>query len=396
MNPKNYNTYQPGNQPNGYPNQPNSYPNSYQQSPQNTQPGGATNPTIDQIVRGGYQMPVQNPQNQQKPKKEPTFNYKKIAKIVGIVVLIVICLSLGLVLLVNAITRHSSEEVADTPSSTTEPLNPERTVPTKINFQLTVDNWVNTQTDPGNSGIIIYDLDNNEVVARHNEEKVFPMESVYKMFVAYEGYHRMSQEEGWGDALYNNLGKDYTGQTFSRALCLDRMIRYSYSPCAEAMWNEFGHNNLQNIFLDRGFEMTNISGITSTPYDIMKLYQLYYEHKEFSDESWETIRDSMLNQDSNHYGDLCGGSCNWRRGLPSGFVLAKVYNKVGWRWGENGWYSFIDAAFVEFPEAKNKSSGETVPERHYIVVVMTKYTDHTEIADLGREIEKKVENFDNY
>ena len=50
--------------------------------------------------------------------------------------------------------------------------------------------------------------------------------------------------------------------------------------------------------------------------------------------------------------NLCGGTCNFRAGLPSGFSNAvKVYNKVGFESdGVGKWLIYNDAAILEFPE----------------------------------------------
>ena len=101
--------------------------------------------------------------------------------------------------------------------------------------------------------------------------------------------------------------------------------------------------------------------------------KLYYEHPDFSEETVEKIKDSMLNQPITTY--------NWRQGLPSGFSnRTKVYDKVGWDWGGKTWNLYHDTAIVVFPEIN----------RHFIVTVLTKKIYHTKIAELGTRIENLV------
>ena len=245
----------------------------------------------------------------------------------------------------------------------TEPA-PENTTPAPIDLQFAVDQW--TSIIKGNAGVLIYDLDNNLTVARYHEDESFNIASLYKLFVMLEGYLRIARGQWDGDEAY--LGN------YTRLKCLNLMISESHSPCAEKMWAEIGHAELDEIYKAKGFSTaTNISNITSTPAEILKIMQLIWNHAGLDDEAWSAIRDSLLVQPATTY--------NWRQGLPSGFSNANVYNKVGWYSpdGKN-WSLYHDAAFVEFPELN----------RHYIVVVLTKNVSPQEIVILGRNIESAV------
>ena len=265
--------------------------------------------------------------------------------------------------------------------------------PVQLDLQLPVNQWVAAQKDSDNSGIIIYDLDNEAVVARHNESKNFRIESIYKMFVAYEGYYRIDHN------IYNadDTALDWNsfdGKPYTLELCLDHMVRYSFSNCAEVVWKKIGRSNLQSIYENKGFKNTDIAGFTSTPEDIMKLYQMYWKHEDLSDDSWSKIKDSMLNQTApKSASDVY--TKNWRMGLPSGFATAKVYNKVGWYGDESGWKIYDDAALLEFPETTNNNN-ETKPARHFIIIALTKNTSPKELVKLSRKIESTIKTADSY
>ena len=326
-------------------------------------------------------------------KKDRVFDTQKIIVIVLGVILAVILVALGIVF-IPKLFEQKDEQPATTSTTTPAPVEETPKTPTKIDLQYTVDSWVGSQPNAKNSEVLIYDIDNDAIVARHNEDTPMYIASIYKMFVVYEGYYRVDHNIWDGEASVG-LGKNYDGNQFTYNTCLDYAIRYSYSPCAENLWAKIGHDSLQAIYNEKGFKNTNIQGFSSSPSDLLKLYQMFWKHSDLSEASWEKIKDSMLNQTApnNAYDNM---KQNWRKGFPSGFATAKVYDKVGW-WGDgNGhWNYYADASFVVFPETKN-SDGETVPGRNYIMIVLTAKTDPSELVKLGRSIEAAVKTADKY
>lgn len=325
-------------------------------------------------------------------QEEKVFDTQKIIVISLCVILGVILVALGIVFIPKLFQKPS--EPVTTTATTEAPVEETPKTPEKIDLQYVVDSWLGTQSNRANSEILLYDIDNDAIVARHNEDTSMYIASIYKMFVVYEGYYRVDHGI-WDGTASVGLGNNYDGNPFSYNTCLDYAIRYSYSACAENLWSKIGHDSLQTIYNEKGFTNTNIQGITSSPSDLLKLYQMYWKHSDLSEASWEKIKDSMLNQSApnNAYEIM---RQNWRRGFPSGFNTATVYDKVGW-WGNGSgsWYYYADASFVVFPETKN-ADGETVPERNYIMIVLTAKTDPSELIKLGRSIESAIKTADNY
>ena len=72
---------------------------------------------------------------------------------------------------------------------------PEKTEvePKKIDFQTVADNWA--KNIEGDKGVLIYDLDRDEVVAEYNSNRSFATASLYKLFVVYEGYRKIELGE---------------------------------------------------------------------------------------------------------------------------------------------------------------------------------------------------------
>lgn len=323
--------------------------------------------------------------------KESLFDTKKIVGVVFGAIIGVIVLAVGIVLVMSLIVKPGEN---GNNGGGTNIGNNDDNKPQKIDLQLATDQWLTSQPASNNSAILIYDIDNDEIVARHNEDVAMRIESIYKMFVAYEGYYRVDHDMLDKDVVLP-IANDYEDKPYTVSKCLDHMIRYSYSPCAEILANQFGWENLQASFNEQGFKNTNIHGVTSTASDLLKLYQMYWKHNDLHDSSWDKIQESMINQTAAT--DNVIYNRNWRAGLPSGFSAAKVYNKTGFLSLDGQVYNFYDdASFVVFPEVESNKAGEKVPERHYIMIVLTKDTSPKEIVKLGRKLEEAVKTADNY
>ncbi|MBQ6605519.1 serine hydrolase [Candidatus Saccharibacteria bacterium] len=244
---------------------------------------------------------------------------------------------------------ETEKDLSDAPEA-------EKSPPSLINFQETLDSWAASLPKSVNYGVLVYDLDNEKTVGELNADQIFNLASLYKLFVVYEGYRRVDSNE------WDGSGKIAGNYTISE--CLDLSIRESNSTCAESLLARIGESSLEAI-LNNNYNLKNASveNLTSSPRDFAKFLKLVYTHESLSDATFAKLLDSMLNQPATK-SDLCDGSCDWRMGLPSGFsASAKVYNKVGWSYDpeEKIWKIYNDAALVSFPD-KN---------RNYAVVVLT-------------------------
>lgn len=237
--------------------------------------------------------------------------------------------------------------------------------PSRIDFQPIINDFVNSTG--GKKGLLVYDLDRDEMVGSYNTNETFSTASLYKLFVVYEGYRRVEAGE-WN-------AEEKVGATSHTILeCLDLSIRESNSYCAESLWNMIGREELNRI-IDADFDIynTNVSNLISTPEDILSIMKLFYTHSDVKSVELITVmKDSFLNQPATNY--------NWRQGLPSGFSQANVYNKVGWDYNPEtlSWTIYNDAAIIEFPE----------DNRHFIAVVMTNNIPYEKISEFGDNLEK--------
>ena len=236
--------------------------------------------------------------------------------------------------------------------------------PNFIDLQPVVDQWV--ASVGSNAGVYIYDLDNDKLAASYNSDSIFFTASVYKLFFVYEAYLRINEEI--------DDPNEYFADGKTRIECLDKIIRESYNPCADPLRYEL-MSEINSIIIDKfKIENTSNGALNASAKAVADMLKIYYKHEGLSEELWAKIADSMLNQPATTY--------NWRQGLPSGFSVAKVYDKVGWNYSEeeNRWTTYNDAAIVEFTDLK----------RHYVVVVLTKNTSHRKLVELGSLIEQKV------
>lgn len=272
--------------------------------------------------------------------------------------------------------NHQNAESSDEQPDTEIPSVPNEVIeqPAFIDLQSTVDSWLATLPTKANVGLMIYDLDHNQIAASHEPNEVFNTASIYKLFFVYDGYRQIDKALEDGDAFFVHTG-DKGDLTVSE--CLDLMIRESYNGCADPMRadaNRFAR--AEALATELALTNTSSAGLYSTASDLTTLLVQYYRHPDLSENSWQAIQDSMLNQPITTY--------DWRRGLPTGFTnSAKVYDKVGWNWTGSYWSIYNDATIVEFPEQN----------RHYVMVVLTEnLPSETPLVQLGQQLETTILN----
>ena len=223
-----------------------------------------------------------------------------------------------------------------------------------MDLQPTVDAWAAKQS--GTASVVVVDLANDKVVASHNANRQYFAASIYKLYVAYVGYQKVA------DSTYSLSDPYLSGYT--RGECLDAMIRDSYSPCGEKMWNELGREDLTAKMRAYGLKDTSLTGLTTSAKDASIILKKLFNGDDLTQKYRKLYLGSMKTQPA-----------LYRRGLPSGFNKSVVYNKVGW----NGLVEWHDAAIVTL------SNG-----RSFVVAVLTKNVGSRQIAELGRLIEAKL------
>lgn len=226
-----------------------------------------------------------------------------------------------------------------------------------IALQNAVDQWVANQS--GNASVVIRDAEDitSENLAVHQPDESYFAASMYKLFVVHEGYVALDASWFDPDEVY------VAGQT--RFECLDKAIRSSDSPCAEAWWNELGKEEQTYQLTTYGIDDTSLTGITTTAQDTARMLSLIWSGQELSEYARASYLSSMEDQDA-----------LYRRGLPSGFSdTVVVYNKVGWNLTRE-WH---DGAIVDFGQG-----------RVLVIAVLTENVGMNQVASLATAIESVV------
>lgn len=295
--------------------------------------------------------------------------------------LLVFLLVAGASVGVLALVLHhgsGSDVVSENPpsSSPTEPETPPApALPDFINLQPTVDQWLSSLPQNAEVGLMIYDLDHNQTAAAYHPDEVFNAASIYKLFFVYDGYRQIENGLEDPDTYFVTANDEFHSGSLTFDDCLDLMIRESYNTCADPMRSDSSrYARAEALAAELGLKNTSSAGLYSSAADLTEILKLYYQHPDLSAASWAKIQDSMLNQPPTTY--------NWRQGLPSGFSeRALVYDKVGWNWTGSYWDPYNDAAILEIPELN----------RHYIVVVMTRFLPNTTpLINLGTSLEQAI------
>lgn len=223
-------------------------------------------------------------------------------------------------------------------------------------LQEAVDYWL-SHYQHGTVAMEIFDLKQNAIVASYNSTAILPARSLYKLFYVYDAYAQIDAGLEDPNELY------WQDRTLGH--CLNIMISHSDNRCAEAMLEDSPRlSRVTQMIRDLGLNNTQSNGPSTSAHDISLMLQHYYRHPEWSAASWQKFLQSALNQ-----------PYIYRKGLPSGFSTATVYNKTGF-----GGSEYHDAAIVEFPQLGAS----------YIVVVMANNTPYANIAKLGKLIEQVV------
>lgn len=223
-----------------------------------------------------------------------------------------------------------------------------------VNVQPVIDAWGASQS--GEYSIVVHDLTTGEIIGEHQKDKIYFAASIYKLYVAYEGY--LQAAKGQVD-----LREPYLGG-LTRGECLDAMLRSSDSPCAEKLMAEIGQTALSEKLKTYGIDNTSMTNITTTAHDATKQLVKIHERNELPTELTDLLLDSMKIQDA-----------LYRRGLPAGITQATVYNKVGW----NELKEWHDTAIVTLPNG-----------RSFVVSIFTEDVGMRNIAALGDQLEQAL------
>ncbi len=269
----------------------------------------------------------------------------------GFIVVIIGLLCTLIYLLVKpapVVSPPENIEIIENSTNKDESLEPEEPKPTLLNVQPIIDAWGAKQS--GEFSIVVYDLENEKTIGSHRENEIYFAASIYKLYVAYEGYLAEQRGEYKFDEPYLN------GQT--RETCLDLMIRESDSPCAEKLWNELGKEKLTSTLVSYGINNTSMTNINTTAQDAATLLARLHLNDEMNVANKNRMLTSMKHQ-------------VYRDSLAKGLSSGIFYDKVGFR----GYDEYHDVGILELPNG-----------RHYVISLLTNKVGTIAMTELGQQL----------
>lgn len=214
---------------------------------------------------------------------------------------------------------------------------PEKPQPPKVplvDLQPTLDDWLKTQS--AQYSIEVYDLSNHKVIAAHDPDTAFFTASLYKPYIAYFGYKKMT------DGSFTDTPDYQNGR--SRLQCLFVMIKNSDSPCGETMMAELGRPWIDTQLPALGMKCTSLVGLKTCAHDMNTLIVDFMNTKDIAEKYKQSLFKSMDEQ-------------IFRLAMEEGFDKAKfIGSKVGFNLDIN----YHETSLVTFADG-----------RQYLVTIMS-------------------------
>jgi beta-lactamase class A len=242
--------------------------------------------------------------------------------------------------------RKPAPKESAAPAAQTTPQPPEAPPkPKLVNLQPALDKWLARQT--GEFGIVVYDPDNEQVIASHDADVQFFTASIYKLYAVYLALEDV-------EAGKHSLSESYKfGKT--REQCIHDAIHTSDSPCAEALLNEIGQAEVTARLKEYSFTGTAFPAFVTTAHDSVAILRRLHKGRDLTRSSTEIMLKAMKTQ-------------VYRDGLPKGMPEATVADKVGF--SETPHYH--DVGIVSLPN-----------DRDYLVAFLSKGVGTRVVADFG-------------
>jgi beta-lactamase class A len=253
-------------------------------------------------------------------------------------------------------SKESFDSTTSTPEENSEVKEENATVEKKPAFddqalQTVLDEWLKTIPSSSRAAVVLMDENGGELASVSSQEAFFTA-SIYKLYVAYEGYRMVDA------GTYDSATSYLNGKTLGE--CLDLMIRESNSPCAEKMWNGIGKDVLDTKMKEYGLKNTSMVGLSTTAEDAAIMLARIQRGEGLSKESQAKFLESMKTQ-------------IYRDTLNRGFSnTVTVYNKIGF----NGQLEYHDTAIVKLADG-----------RVIIVSVLTSEVGTKNIISLAQKLE---------
>lgn len=251
----------------------------------------------------------------------------------------------------------------------------EKRAPHRIDLQYLIDDWRREQGITEESSVLIYDLNNSDIVGRFNDTKTFTDPNLINLLIAYENYRRLSDGSFHLDDQINL--KNQTA--LSRQDCIKELFTSENTNCKDALRAELSDAVLNNLLTKMDLEHLKISGsnITLTATDYLKLIKFIYNSENLKSENWDKFFAHLLIT-GNHFA------------LISGINKATIFDyasaKLKTETAANTLPYFSEFSILEFKDLPKYE------DRKYIVISLNQNFNPTKLTPLGRGLEDRILN----
>lgn len=300
------------------------------------------------------------------PNELSKHSMPKFGKILFIIIFTtvgVISLSFGIVYLM----KYLNEQIAK-PEQTTQITKQFK----KVNLQPTLDRWLSTQVSKKNSSILIYDLNNQEIIARNNDFSQNNSLGLENLFLAYQIYTKINQNAIKKDKLLT-VGTEQ----ISIDNCLSKILQENHPGCAAALVSEIGENNLNQFLKDQSYTNTNFTSHLTNTADLLSLSKRLNTHPVFSEQLWQEFKTKLTPQD------------NSKNPLLTGFSKLTVYGLFGSQTND------VTNANLSYPLFNNLYFLETKQEdpkdrQTFVLIFLASDIDAASLIELAKNLEAAI------
>jgi len=300
------------------------------------------------------------------PNELSKHSMPKFGKILFIIIFTtvgVISLSFGIVYLM----KYLNEQIAK-PEQTTQITKQFK----KVNLQPTLDRWLSTQVSKKNSSILIYDLNNQEIIARNNDFSQNNSLGLENLFLAYQIYTKINQNAIKKDKLLT-VGTEQ----ISIDNCLSKILQENHPGYAAALVSEIGENNLNQFLKDQSYTNTNFTSHLTNTADLLSLSKRLNTHPDFSEQLWQEFKTKLTPQD------------NSKNPLLTGFSKLTVYGLFGSQTND------VTNANLSYPLFNNLYFLETKQEdpkdrQTFVLIFLASDIDAASLIELAKNLEAAI------
>ena len=251
----------------------------------------------------------------------------------------------------------------------------EKRAPHRIDLQYLIDDWRRSQGITEESSVLIYDLNNSDIVGRFNDTKTFTDSNLVNLLIAYENYRRLSDGSFHLDDQINL--KNQTA--LSRQDCLNELFTSENTNCKDALRAELSDAVLNNILTKMDLEHLKISenNITLTATDYLKLIKFIYNSENLKSENWDKFFAHLL---------ITGDHFALVSGINKATIFDYASAKLKTETVANTLPYFSEFSILEFKDLPKYQ------DRKYIVISLNQNFNPTKLTPLGRNLEDRILN----